>query len=353
MNAATHIQTVVSRTRTFLQATTPGHYLVRVNLPTATLEIPPLYEFDLDRQLTEYFDWQLKAARLVWRAKAELDDDTIACICPRFGIAEHSAWLGMNVQFQERTCLPIPIIDSLADVKHLRLSETTKWFQYMQRGYEYLRQQQQGDFVLAVRGTMMPMDLANALRGDEIFTDFLLQPELAHALMQFLVKGIQWYYGRLRNWADQIEGGQVFIFHDGWLGPNYLAHVSNDAALLCSMSVYEEFGFPYETALSQSYGGVLYHVHNEKMQFVPKVAQLPNLKLLEVSCDPKTVTPIENLPHILAQTGSANLLLEATSDQVRRRLEELKERNVFFNVQCTDQADAADIIQFVRRHTKS
>ena len=39
--------------------------------------IPPLYEFDLDRQLGEWLDHNLAAARPAWRAKEGLDEDQV------------------------------------------------------------------------------------------------------------------------------------------------------------------------------------------------------------------------------------------------------------------------------------
>jgi len=118
--------------------------------------------------------------------------------------------------------------------------------------------------------------------------------------------------------------------------------------MLCSSDVYEEFGYPYECRLATAFDHVLYHIHNEQLHYVPKLATLPNLAMLEVARDPKTVPPIEDLPRILEATGSVNLMLYADSDQVRTHIEELVDRNVFFQVTCEDYRDAEDIIAFVR-----
>jgi hypothetical protein len=348
-----HIGRVVGRSRSFCGATEPGHFLVNVQIP---YKYPgrthPLCDFDLDTQLTDYLEERLNAARPLWALKEGLDDDSIPSFHPRFGIAEHSAWLGMEVRYQSNTCLPVPMLKSPADLDRLELSEETKWFRYMQTGYEYLRSRKDGTFALSIRGSMGPMDLANAVRGDDIFTDFLLEPDFAHRLLAFLVDAIHWYYGHLASWADDVEGGRVFRFGNSWMGPRCLGHLSNDAALLCSPEVYAEFGFPYERQLAERYDGILYHVHNEKMHYVPSVARLPRLRLLEVANDPMTPAPIEDLNRIFATTGSANLMLHATSEQVRRHIDQLKARNVFLNVQCRDRAEAEDMVAFVRRHSE-
>jgi hypothetical protein len=352
MKLTEHIDRVVRRSRAFYQNTEPGHYLINAEIPADAPPIPPLYEFDLDRQLADWLDSNLAAARPAWQAKEGLDDDAIPAISPFFGIAEHSAWLGQEVHLQETTCLPLPILHEPADLKKLRCSEDDRWFRFMKTSYDHLRQRKDGTFVVSMRGTMAPMDVANAVRGDALFTDFLLQPEFCHDLMDFLVNAIRWYYAHLWLWADDVAGGRVFRHGGPWLPAGTLGHLANDTAMLCSPKVYKEFGFPYECRLVEGYRAVLYHVHNERLHYVPHLAELPGLALLEVTDDPRTPPCIEDLPRILAATGSANLLLRATSDQVRQHLDELGERNAFLQVSCRDRADAQDTVAFVRDRSK-
>ncbi len=342
----------MERARSFYSRTGPGHFLVNARVPADHPSVPPLNGFELDRQLAEWLDCKLAAAMPALRVKDGLDDDSIPCVYPHFGIAEHSAWLGLDVNLQETTSLPIPGIADLDDLSAITLNERNKWFGYMKSAYDYLRTKKDGTFVLAVRGTMGPMDMANAVRGDELYTDFLLNPEPCHRLLDFMVKAIRWYFPRLCSWADEIEGGHVFAFGESWMPAGTIGHLSNDAAMLCSSKIYEEFGFSYEQRLVSGYGHVLYHVHNEKLHYVPRLAGLSGLAMLQISADPKTAPPICDLARILAATGSANLMLDASSDEVREHIDELRGRNAFLQVNCRDRADAEDIVRFVRAKSK-
>jgi hypothetical protein len=353
MEFQTHIDRVVQRTRSFYSKSEPGHLLVNVHFPVDTPPLPALWNFDLDRQLREWLDYKMAVARPIWQAKQGLDDDSIPAICPHFGIAEHSAWLGMEAILQEITSLPIPLLKSPADFAKLKLSEQDKWFRYMKTSYEYLHSKKDGSFVLSLRGTMAPMDIANALCGDDLFLYFLQEPDFCHRLMNWLVNAISWYFGHLQSWADSIDGGYVYFFTGGWMPPRTMGHLSNDTAMLCSSAIYEQFGFPYEAKLVESYSGVLYHVHNEKIHYVPRLAGLPHLSMLEVSHDPKTIMPIDDLARIFQMTGSANLMLRAGSEQVRAHISELKERNIFLQIDCHDRKDAEDILSLVRDRSKA
>ena len=144
MNLNEHTAKVVKRARAFYAKKEPGHFLVSVSAPVERPEIPPLNEFDLDRQLNEWLDWKLKRNRPYFRFKEGIDDDSLPVVCPHFGIAEHSAWLGMDVHLQKDTCLPVPLIKKPGDIEKLTLSENTKWFRYMKEGYDYLRSRKDG-----------------------------------------------------------------------------------------------------------------------------------------------------------------------------------------------------------------
>lgn len=348
ITASERLSRIIPRCREFFYATTPGHYLMQVHVPFEAPPIPPLYEFDLERQLEQWLDHKLAASRAEWESKDGLDDDTVPCTYPHFGIGEHSAWLGMEMRLQESTCLPVPMLHDLGDVDKLTLREDTPWYRYMEKGYNYLRSRKDGTFLLGVRGGFTPMDLANAVRGDELFLDFALDPQGAHRLMEFCTRAEIWWYSRLLNWSDEIEGGYIMMFTSSWMGPRPLGHITNDAALLCSPAIYDEFGYPYERILCEGYKFVLYHVHNQKLHFAPRAASLPNMALFEITNDPNVPPALTDLPNVLAAAPKVNLLLRGTSDEVRAHIHELRERNVFFDINCTDRKDAEDIIAFVR-----
>lgn len=199
---------------------------------------------------------------------------------------------------------------------------------------------------------MMPMDFANALRGDYLFLDFLTQPAFAHDLMQFCVDAVNWYYPKLLTWCDELQDGHRFGFGGTWAGPNVLGFTTNDAAVLCGPDIYDEFGYPYEQQLLSSYEGCLYHIHNHRMQYAPKLVQLEKLSLLQISHDPKTPHPLEDLARILPLTGDANLLFDAPADLWRKHLDELTGRNVICHVHCRGCDEAKEMIQFIRRGSK-
>lgn len=353
MHLPEHIERVTRRSRRFFAAREPGHFLVHAYVPAPEPPLRPLHTFDLDRQLEEWLDYKLEIARAAWRAKDGLDDDHIPSLSPTFGMAEYSAWLGMDVQLQETTCLPIPMVHTPSDLDRLDMSGNARWFRYLERGYAHLRARRNHEFVLSFGGLIGPMDMANAVRGDDFFTDVVLEPEFMHALLRAMVQATRWFHPHLLAWCDNIEGGHVYQFGGFWLPGARPGHLTNDPALLCSAAVYREFGFPYEAELARDCDGSLYHVHNEKLHTLPDVVRLPGLRVLQISNDPKTPPAPEDLPRLYAIVPpTLPLMMHATSDQIRAHLPQLKERNICLRVPCRDRADADEIVALVRAESK-
>ena len=347
----TRIRRVVDRSKRFYEADESGHFLVGVKFEVQQGKSRALNAYDLENDLEELLDCQLAAKRRAWAAKECLDDDTIPSICPWFGYAEHSAWLGGRVRLQPDTSLLEPFVRTAEDLDKLVLSEDNQWFGYMKRGYEYLRSQCQGDYALAVRGLASPMELANSIRGDELLTDFLLEPDFVHQMLERLTDALIWYWGHLSSWADTIEDGHVMM-SSNWIGPDGLGHFSNDTAMLCSPDVYEEFGYPYESRIVKQFKRTMYHIHNQNMHFVKRLCELPTQVMAEITVDPKTPKICEDLERVLGAATSLHVMLHLCSDDVRKYIDKLKCRNVYLDVNCKDVEDAANIIEFVRGHSK-
>lgn len=128
---AEQIKRIVHRSRAFYRRAEPGHYLINVQIPADFPTIPALSEFNLEHQLGEWLDYNLAAHRPLWRVKEGLDDDAIPSISPFFGIAEHSAWLGLDVLLQETTCLPVPLVETVEDIPRLTCDTGNLWFRRM------------------------------------------------------------------------------------------------------------------------------------------------------------------------------------------------------------------------------
>lgn len=356
MNLQEKIQRVVARTRAFYQKTEPGHLLIQTDVPSGHKGHDPFDSFDFSRDEEVYrlMDQQLENARAGWLAKEGLDDDEIPCIHPRFGYAEHVAWLGSPVTLQPTTSHPEPFVDDDFDPNSLTTDENRRWFQIMKRAYDYLRSKKDGSFVLSVRGASSPMEIAQMIRGEEILMDFMDEDrqEWCHAMISRITDIYPWYLNHLRSWCDEVEGGHVLSYFKVWMGPNAVGSLSNDIAIMCSPETYLTFGFPYEKRLCEQYGSVLYHTHTQKVHFHKDLCRLPNLTLLQYENDPQVPNAPVQMDHILEASGDAKLHITGNSQEVRENLHKFAGRNVYLKAWCKSHEDAQDLIALVRKQSK-
>jgi hypothetical protein len=126
----------------------------------------------------------------------------LPCIAPRFGHAEHTAWLGQRIRWQADTSRGEPVVADRADIDRLDLQEESLGYRLRRDRHAYLRSRQDGPFFLAVR-------------GDELFSDFLERPEFCHHGLRRLTAIYPKYLHRLRSWADEIEGGHLLWIQAG------------------------------------------------------------------------------------------------------------------------------------------
>lgn len=345
------VKNIISKTRLFYEAESPGHFLVRTSFPVELPPVPDLRTVDMEKDKEMFLKAWLKMYKAVWESKKDVGDDEIPAIFPRYGIAEHSAWMGQEVIPQSDTNHPVELLGSLTETDKIDLTGNTPWFRYMKESYEILRWMQDGTFLLAPRGAMAPMELANVLRGNDMLMDFILNPDDSRKLISLLTEAGKWYYRHILEWSDEIEGGNTFAYGYGW-AENCFGHLSNDTAMMCAPDVYNEFGLPYEIELTKGYDSVIYHAHSAGLHFLDQVAEIPNLKLLEISEDPTAPEPIETLETIYASTPGINhFMIHGTPDQFKENIHKLKQRNIFCDVLCRTENEAKEMVRFINRHS--
>jgi len=109
----------------------------------------------------------------------------------------------------------------------------------------------------------------------------------------------------------------VFRHIGSWMEGRCLGHLSNDAAMLCSTAVYDEFGFPYERDLIDRYESAIYTSTTRNCTTCHSwpAAQAGAARS---GARPKAALLLSDLPRIFAATGSVALRLAARATRCAR-----------------------------------
>lgn len=340
---------LMHRVKTFCNSSRNGIALMQIrNISTLNKPLSrTLNKWQFPNELHTYLDEMVQRFLYNWSQREEIDDDLIPAIYPWFGIAEHSAFVGGNVDFTDNTSWHHPVIKDWNDMELLQLDENNEWLRMVVGGIEYLRDRSGGRYAVKLRGADGPMDIANALRGNDFFTDFFEYPDEVHKLMNFSTKAAEWILSHQKKAAGLFYGGTITGF-DVWLPGDSIGHLSEDASTMCSPEIYTEFGMPYTSRLCSKYENAFMHTHALGQHNISNIATIEKINYIEISNDPNCPRAIEIYRKLAPQLSHKIVVVEMTLDEIRQNMDFLKSVKTIIWYSAKDLDDARNAIKLVR-----
>lgn len=205
----------------------------------------------------------------------------------------------------------------------------------------------------SLRGLDAPMDLANAIRGNDLFTDFYDEEENVRKLLEFCTKAGRWTTEHQFEAVGQAEGGTITGLGI-WIPGHGIGHLSEDTSSMCSMEMYREFGEPYTRKLLMDYDSALFHMHAMGRHILPAIAAMDKVKVIEISCDPNQPAPIEVYKEYADVLENKTVFIKMTRQQIEDNLNFLAARKTIIEYQAYTKEDAdyiCDILAPLRDFT--
>jgi hypothetical protein len=307
----------------------------------------PLNSWKFPDELYPYLDTIIEQTENHWRQRDDFDDDLLPSVYPWFGIAEHSAIVGGDIHFAEATSFQVPLITSWSKLDEIVLSEDNKWFRMLMDGFRYLKEKTQGKLLLRLRGADGPMDMANALRGNDLFTDFYDYPEEVERLMALCVKAIKWSFEHQRRIVGELEGGFLNGF-SVWEPGNSAGHISEDASVLCSPELYRKFGRPYTADLCSSYDSMFIHIHSAGKHAIPDIVSIPQFICVELSNDPNAPRGIEVFKEYEKVLENKIVMLHLNREEFEDNRSFLASKKTIIDYNASSPEDAKSMTEMIR-----
>lgn len=306
-----------------------------------------LDSFGLPNNMETYLDFLIFRDTTYWNLREDIQDDIIPSTTARYGIAEHSAFMGGEVSFTDRTSWHHQEIFDYSDYKLASVDESNLWRNLVVEGMKYMKSKVNKNLFIRYRGIDGPLDVVNALRGNDFFYDFYDDPD---ALLELSGKCTDAIIYLLKEQALVVDEYQDYVISgfDVLLPKGYAGHLSVDATTMLSDELFREFEVPYLEKIANSFDGVFFHIHSVGGHVIPAVAEVGNIKFIEISNDPNAPRGIEVYKQYEKELRDKITIATLSLEEIEANIDFLKDRKtvIWYDAKTTDEAKrAVDLVR--------
>ena len=277
--------------------------------------MPPLNSWSFPNDMERYLDMRANRDYLFARFHEKIDDDFIPSTAPWYGIAEHTAFLGGAVDFTKTTTFQHTICEEIEDIYRLKLDRENLWIRLVVDGIRYMNEKWSEFIPVRMRGADGPADIANAIRGSELFYDIYDNPEILGDMMAFCSKAVQFTLDLQRKEATKIGDGCITGF-GLWMPGKCMGQLSEDVSTMLSVDAYEEHFLPAFKDCIRDCDGAMLHVHSLGHRMIPLFAGLDQIKLMEISSDPNAERAVEIFRKYHDELKDKVVIIEPTYEEL-------------------------------------
>ncbi len=332
----------VERYQRFYASNRPGDLLIAVRQEPYWISKGNLfdYNFDADGHLAMAEDMALSAETMLAH-NAPVDDDLIPWLCPDFGIAIHHTYIvDLPVAFAEWTSwAPHPLAgpEGWARLPEIVYNPDNRWVRRIKEMLGYLHARPEQPYLINTHYHFSPLDLANALRGNELFTDFYEYPEETTELLRRCTETIGDFELDLRPLLGDRPGLPFW----GALAPKDSIFISEDAMDMCGPQISAAWGKPWTERLRERCGGLAIHHHMLGAKTHGVIGGMARGSLVQLSNDPNCPPAAEQLLELYAASGDNALMFDCSLADLHGLREVLPKIRAVVVVAVGDNPDAA------------
>jgi hypothetical protein len=345
------IKTRAERYQRFYESNKPGDLMIVVRQDPYWVKKKNLFEYDFNNggHLEMAEDMAICAeGMLEW--SEESGDDLIPWMTPDLGIAVHHTFIfDLPVQFSEWTSwAPHPLS---GDNGYDRLDEVVynpenRWAKIMKEMVEYWGNRASQPYLFNGHNHYSPLDLANAIRGNDLFTDFYEYPDEVTGLMRRCTETIIAFEKDLRRFIPADRPGMPFW---GAMAPQGAIFMSEDAMDMCGPNVSMEWGQPWSKMIQDEFGCAAVHHHMMGANLQGIIGSYVQNSIIQISNDPNCPPATDRLKELYEMSNGNALMFDCDINELPKIKDQLKDiRAIVVTATGTDKQAAKDAVKLVR-----
>jgi hypothetical protein len=302
----------IARFRSFFDRNEPGDLLVTCNYRPKGFQLSsPEAGPDLDSFLSNpraYARDRVRECRELFELRMPLEDHSIPFIALGIGAgALTGLFSGAEVRILSETTWCAPVLNNWDDVPHLNLHPHGPWLEALIEGCQAVLEMMEDDLCLMPCTFRSPLDLANGVRGDQLFEDLYERPDEAKLLIQQCAQATI----QLRNLLSSVlavPSGRWGMWRS-WL-PDESIFLNADPIDMIHTPHAREFDQPFtQQVLDEAPGGGFLHHHTMGVHQISYVSAFNNLVVQNLVSDPTGVDP---MVRIRTEGTLRNQIIEAS-----------------------------------------
>ena len=343
-------ESIAKRTKAFYESKHPKTQIHIKSCRSWKLpNMPALNTFSFPEDRERYLDMRAQRDYMFARFHETIEDDYIPSTSPWYGIAEHTAFLGGKVDFTASTSFQHKICDKLTDFRSLVLDKEHMWIRLVVGGIRYMRERW-GEYIpVRMRGADGPSDIANAIRGSDLFYDIYDDPDGLAQLMDFCSEAVHFTLDLQREEATKILDGCITGF-GLWMQGRCMGQLSEDVSVMLSPEIYEEHFFPSFRTCVQNCDGAMLHVHSLGHKMLPFFASLEQIRMLEISSDPNAQRAVDIFRKYNDILQDKTIILAPTYEELMQMDDILTNNKVIIWYDAEDETDIKRVLNLVEKY---
>ena len=309
----------VERYRRFYASNRPGDLMivVRQNPYWVTKKNLTDYNFEDGGHLAMAED-MARCAEVMLEKSEQAGDDLIPWMCPDFGIAIHHTYvIDMPVQFAEWTSWaehPLAGVDGYSRLGEVVYNRDNRWVRRILEMVQYWKARDLQPYLVNGHHHFSPLDMANALRGNDLFTDFYDFPEQVTELLRRCADVTIAHEQDLRK-AMGSQPGMPFW---GAMAPQDSLFVSEDAMDMIGPALSAQWGQPWTERVRDALGGLAVHHHMLGSATQGVIGRMARNSLIQNSNDPNCPPAADKLLELYEASGTNALMFDCSLEQLRK-----------------------------------
>ncbi|MDD4069070.1 MAG: uroporphyrinogen decarboxylase family protein [Candidatus Izemoplasmatales bacterium] len=302
------------------------------------------YNFDTD--IDKYANDLIELLDKSYLERIKIDDNMLPAVFPILGIGDYSAFVAGDITFQPDTSWGEHVLQNIDDWKKLPHLGTSPWYKRFLDISEQLiiRSFKQG--IPFMRGFFSPLDLAHALRGEDIYYDFYDEPAKLHELLNFCAEATIKFAEDIYNLVDKYYKNTKY---GTWYTKKQI-NMSEDIACMISGEAYREFCRPHTQKVINHFGTGYMHCHSRAMYLVKEICDLDNVVHLWLATDPNQPRPIDHIDQLVKDSNSVVIAIDCGNfEEIEENFSKMKKGN--FSI-CLPVSSIEEGIEMVERFRK-